>query len=192
MLDPQVISIIDHVSPSGIGPDGPLFNEATLKVLAGIPAAESKLLAIVHDDNAPPDRRFVAAEALVEGGWSGWRTKPEDRRAMADVLANALARDRVHNRWGLPGEFVGRFGKQFATLHAEGDRALRRLLDDRRPLAIAGSEAATINSKARYRVADLAAWLLASAHGVEWRNDPDPAVRDAEIAKLRKQFPDTK
>jgi hypothetical protein len=190
MLDPQVVSIIDHISPSGIGPDGPLFNEATLKVLAGIPSAESKLLAIVHDKEAAPDRRFVAAEALVEGGWSGWRAKPEDRRAMADVLADALARDRVHNRWGLPGEFTGRFGEQLLKLQAEGDASLRRLLDDLRPLSIEGSEAATLNSKAHYRVADLAAWLLASVHGVAWRNDPDPAARDAEIARMREQsFP---
>ena len=75
MLDPQIVSIIDHISPSGIGPDGPLFNEATLKVLAGISSAESKLLAIVHDKDAAADRRFVAAEALEEGDWTGWRAQ---------------------------------------------------------------------------------------------------------------------
>ena len=112
---------------------------------------------------------------------------------MADVLADALSRDHVHNRWGLPGEFTGRFGKQLLALQAEGDAALRRLLDDRRPLEIEGSEAATLNSKAHYRVADLAAWLLASAHGEAWRNDPDPGVRDAEIARLKEQrFPEKK
>ena len=185
MSDSQVISILDHVDPAGIGPDGPLFNEASLKSLAGIPSAESKLLEIVHDKDASPDRRFVAAEALVEGGWTGWRAKPDDRHAMAHALADALARDRIHNRWGLPGEFVARFGKQLLTLNVEGESALRRLLDDRRPLQIVGSEAATINSKARYRVADLAAWLLASAHGLPWRNDPDPGIRDADIARLR-------
>jgi len=104
---------------------------------------------------------------------------------MAEVLADALGRDRVHNRWGLPGEFTGRFGKQLVTLGTEGDAVLRRLLDDNRPLSIAGGEAATINSTARYRVADLAAWLLTSAHGLPWRNDSDPHVRDAEIARLR-------
>jgi len=185
MLDPQVLSIIGRVSPSGIGPDGPLFHEADLKALAGIPSAESKLLAVVHDKDTSADHRFVAAEALLEGGWTNWRSKREDRHAVADVLADALVRDRVHNRWGLPGEFTGRFGKQLLGLQAEGDAALRRLLNDNRPLEIAGSEAATLNSKARYRVSDLAAWLLISTYGVPWSNNPDPAVRDAEIARLR-------
>jgi hypothetical protein len=185
MLDPQVVTLIGHVSPSGIGPDGPLFDEASLKELAHIPSVESKLLAIVHDHDAVPDRQFVAAEGLFEAGLNSWQAKLEDRRAIAGVLADALARDRVHNRWGLPGEFTGRFGKQFAPLRAEGDAALRRLLDDNRPLIIEGSEAATLNSKAHYRVADLAAWLLASTHGIPWRNDSDPGVRDAEIARLR-------
>ena len=31
MVDPQVVSILDHISPSGIGPDGPLFDEATIQ-----------------------------------------------------------------------------------------------------------------------------------------------------------------
>jgi hypothetical protein len=193
MLDPNIVSILNRISPSGIGPDGPMFNESELAGLARIPAAEGGLLAIVHDKDSKPDRRFVAAEALLEGGWIGWRANPEDRRAMAATLADALARDRVHNRWGLPGEFTGGFGKQLLTLGHEGDFELRRLLDDNRPLAIAGSEAATLNVGARYRVADLAAWLLASAHGIPWHNDPDPRVRDAEILRLRNmRFPDIK
>ena len=185
MTDPQVVSIIDHVSPSGTGPDGPLFDETNLKALAAVPSAESKLLAIVEDKDTSADHRFVAAEALLEGSWNGWRSKREDRRAVADVLADALARDPIHNRWGLPGEFTGRFGKQLLALQAEGEAALRRLLNDNRSLNIVGSEAATVNSKARYRVSDLAAWLLASAYGVPWSNNPDPGVRDAEIARLR-------
>jgi hypothetical protein len=189
MLDPKLVSIIDKVSPAGTGPDGPLLSESVRKQLSAIRAAESSLLALVADHSAPPDRRFVAAEALFEEGYSDWRAKPEARRDVADVLANALARDSVHNRWGLPGEFVGSFGKNLLAVEPESDEPLRGLLDDNRPLSIVGSEAATLNTQAGYRVSDLAAWLLASAHHLPWKNDPDPHVRDAEILRLRNTPP---
>ena len=185
MLDPGAVSFVDRISPSGTGPDGPLLSETDRSTLAAMPSAEDKLVAIVVDEASTPDRRFVAARALIEGSWSGWRKIPEARQAAADVMVDALARDRSHNRWGLPGEFIGPFGKDLLTLEPEFERGLRRLLDDRSALHIDGSEAATLNQQARYRIADLAGWLLASGRGATWKNDIDPQARDAEIARLR-------
>lgn len=172
MPDPEVLSIIARVDPAGTGPDGPLFDAPTLQALAAVGSAEAKLLAIAYDAGVTPAGRFVAAKALLEGGWTEWRSVPANRRVVADALAEALAHDRAHNRWGLPGVFVGPFGEQLMSLGAEARAALRPLLDDRRPLVIEGSEAATLNAQAHYRVVDLAAWLLAADSQQQWRRAP--------------------
>ena len=131
--------------------------------LEGLPLSEEGLLQIVRDSNSDQTIRFLAAEALAEGNWPGWRNDADKRQAVADVLANALANDRIHNRWGLPGAFVGPFGGRLLSLGAEAQTALEAFLGDDRPLHITGSEAATLNSQAHYRVSDLAAWLIESA-----------------------------
>ena len=188
MHDDQLLSVLDAADPAGAGPDGPLFDERSLAALAAIPSAEQKLLALARDERETPARRFAAAEALAEGAWEGWRSTGEGRAAVARALVEAMAGDRSHNRWGLPGAFVGPFGRRLLSLGEGAEAALLPLLDDARPLSIEGSEAATINSRAGYRVADLAAWLLASSRGLAWRDDPDPRARDEEIARVRSEF----
>src|SRR5439155_272740 len=84
--------------------------------------------------------------------------------------------DRLHNRWGLPGYVVGRAGGLLLSLPAGVDEALLPLLDDARELVIDGSEEATIQHMARYRVGDLAAYLLAQRHGLEWQNSEEGPV----------------
>jgi hypothetical protein len=162
-VDPRITRILDEVDPAGTGADGALFTAPQLAALAAIPSSDDQLMEMVADASLAPARRFVAAEALSEGPWSGWRPSPHDRGVVAGALADAMATDRSHNRWGLPGTFVGPFGRRLMSLGAEADDALRAYLDDARPLAIEGSEAATINAGAGYRVGDLAAWLRASA-----------------------------
>ncbi len=81
--------------------------------------------------------------------------------------------------------FVGRTGKYLLSLPGAA-QALAPLLADGRPLEITGSETSSINLARRYRVADLAAWLAAEALGRPYRDDPDPARRDADIAELKR------
>ncbi len=185
MSEPEVVSILRHIDPAGHGPDAPLFSGDDLSKLAALPSSEKQLLQVVGDPNSDPGIRFVAAEALVEGNWTAWRDDAASRRALADVLANAMAHDRIHNRWGLPGSFVGPFGKRLLSLGAEAEAALVPLLSDVRPLRIVGSEAATLNSQANFRVSDLAAYLIASARQIPWQPSQSPAERDAEIGRLR-------
>ncbi len=182
------MSILRAVDPAGPGPDAPLFSDDSMAKLVALPSSEEQLLTVVRDPSSDQALRFVAAEALVEGNWTDWRSDPANRRAVADVLANAISQDRIHNRWGLPGSFVGPFGNRLISLGAEAEAALVPLLDDARPLHIVGSEAATLNSQSQFRVSDLGAWLIATARHSPWQADGPPAERDIAIADLRRQM----
>ncbi|HEX7837708.1 MAG TPA: hypothetical protein VF469_09610 [Kofleriaceae bacterium] len=64
--------------------------------------------------------------------------------------------------------------------------ALEPLLADRRSLEIVGSQAATLQRAHRYRICDLAGYLLAQHEHVSWQDSADPAMRDASNAGLRR------
>jgi len=184
----EVMAILRHVDPAGPGPDAPLFSGDDMSKLAELPSSEAQLLRLVRDPNSGQGVRFVAAEALVEGNWTAWRNDAANLRAVAEVLANAMANDRIHNRWGLPGSFVGPFGKRLLAVGTEAEAALVPLLSDARPLHIVGSEAATLNSQANFRVSDLAAWLIATSRKIPWQPSQVPGERDAAIAALRRRI----
>jgi hypothetical protein len=164
------------------------FPDAAMRALASRPAIERELLEIVRQPAQALARRYAAVEALAQGRWMSWTSSPEDSRAAARVLAQAMAADRSHNHWGLPGAYMGRPAKILAALPTGVVESLAPLLSDSRPLTIYGSEAATSQSLARYRISDLAAYLIANHLGRPWTDNPDPAVRDIEIARLREQL----
>jgi len=188
VIEPEVMSILRNIDPAGPGPDAPLFSGDDMSKLAELPSSEEQLLRLVRDLDSGQGIRFVAAEALVEGNWKDWREDAGVRGAVADVLANAMANDRTHNRWGLPGSFVGPFGKRLLAVGTEAEAALVPLLSDARPLHIVGSEAATLNSQANFRVSDLAAWLIATSRKIPWQPSQVPGERDAAIAALRRRI----
>jgi hypothetical protein len=53
---------------------------------------------------------------------------------------------------------------------------------------IEGSESATIQNRARYSVADLAAYLLAELLGLPFDASADSEGRDAQIERLREEL----
>ena len=188
VADSNLTSILSRINPAGPGPDAPLFSTADMQRLASLPSSENQLLSLVRDNNSEQATRFLAAEALVEGNWKEWRIQSADRAAVARVLAEALANDASHNRWGLPGSFVGPFSKRLLSLGTEAEAALVRLLGDSRPLNIEGSEAATLNSQFHFRVSDLASWLIATARQTPWQPSQVPSERDAATIALRNRI----
>jgi len=192
MTDPKLMSIVRQIAPAGPGPDAPLFAAGEMAKLTALPSAEADLLELVRDANCDPATRFIAAEGLVESSLTAWRNKAENRRDVADVLAKAMADDQSHNRWGLPGSFLGPFGKRLLSLGAEAESALVPLLSDGRLLNIEGSEAATLNSQFKFRVSDLAGWLIASSFHLPWPPEGTSAERDAAIAELRSRMENRK
>ena len=179
-----VLAILDGIDPFSARADEPSVRETDLQQLAAVPGAEEALVGVAGDAAATPRRRYAAAEALLQGHFSSWRSTSADRRAVAGALAAAMRNDPSHNRWGLPGQFAGRLGEHLLSL-PEGAEALAPLLDDQTALNIVGSEAATLQAAARYRIADLAAYLLSRYRGWLWPAYDDVAQRDAAIALLR-------
>lgn len=184
-MSPELATLLDAVDPFTNVVIAPLFDARRLEELRAIPDVKDELVAVVNDESAPLARRIAAAQALLEGGW-GASLAAEQSAAVASVLAAAIAHDTLHNRWGLPGYTVGPVGTLLLSLPpASVEQALRPLLTDDRELVIDGSEEATIARAARYRVADLAGYLIAVRRGLSWRDDLDPTVRDGEIERVR-------
>jgi hypothetical protein len=180
----ELDDILDSVDAfTNVHVDLPL-DESQLEQLRG---RERALVDVVSDAGAPTARRFAAAEALLALAPPS-ALAPADSAAVAQALAQAIREDRLHNRWGLPGYVVGRAGGLLLSLPAGVDEALLPLLDDARELVIDGSEEATIQHMARYRVGDLAAYLLAQRHGLEWQNSEDPSERDRDNARIRSEL----
>lgn len=184
LVTEELASRLDSVDPFYNDDADHIFSAADMQAFASVDGIEQRLLAVARDGDQPLKRRFAAVEALFQGDWTGWRSGPEGP-AIAAVLAEAIRADKIHNRWGLPGHFVGRSGSDLLSIEHGVEDALRPLLDDTRPLSIDGSEAATLADTAGYRVADLAGYLLATKRGETWTDDIDPAVRDASIQRLR-------
>ncbi len=180
----ELVRVLDGVDPFWDTDAGPIFSAEAMRELAAIPGIEDKLLALAADPNEPRARRFAAVEALFQGGWAGWRTG-EQGPVIAGVMAEAMRADKIHNRWGLPGHYVGRSGKDLLSIKHGVEEALEPLLDDDTRLTIHGGEASTVADTNGYRIADLAGYLLAQRRGEQWGEEPDPAARDRDLARMR-------
>jgi hypothetical protein len=185
MSSDPATAILDRVDAFWYDTSGPVLDDAAMKSLASLADPAGTLVAVVTSPDAPLARRYVAIEALIQGGWSDWTKREDVARTAANVLAEAMPKDRMHNRWGLPGHFVGPTGKILLRLSAGVRDALVPLLDDCRPLEIIGSQEATLQAKHKYRVCDLAGYLLAQYEKKAWKDAPDAATRDQNREKLR-------
>lgn len=138
----------------------------------GIP----KLEAFVRDPAGDAYDRVLVAELLHQ------RQQPYglSNAEMAALHAAAITQARMHNPWGLPGE-PSDFGEAVLKLGEEVETALQPLLKDTTLLVYIGSEEPTIASMYKYRVADLAAGLLAARKKIAFINSRDPAARDRWI-----------
>jgi hypothetical protein len=174
-----LVRCLDSVDPFWNTDAEPIFPPEAMREVASVDDVEGTLLGIATDPQEPLARRFSAVEALFQGGWTDWR-EGEQAATIAQVMADAIREDRIHNRWGLPGHYLGRSGEDLLSIGRGVDEALTPLLGDDRPLTIHGSETATVAQMHRYRISDLAGYLLAKHRGQPWHDDPDPAVRDAE------------
>lgn len=167
-MQPTVNKVLGRVQSLFTEGDGPLFAAGDIAELRAAPGAEAALEAILQDESQPLELRLAALEAMHQTGWTHWQTA--EPRAASKVLVAAMPKDGSHNRWGLPGHFIGRLGKLLLSL-PDAEESLQKLLQDQSVLTIIGSESATIQQSERYRISDLAAYLIASKRGVSWRDD---------------------
>lgn len=188
MKQPE-LAVLDQVDVFSYEAADPLFSDVQLHALAGLSDPARALRDVVVDDTTSLAQRYAAIEAAVQGGWSVWMQGDADARVVASVLGQGLGRDQVHNRWGVPGQFVGPTGRILVGLRAGVREALEPLLADRRPLEFVGSQAPTLQRVRGYRICDLAGYLLAQHEQVAWQDSADPAVRDASNAALVRTAP---
>ncbi|WP_428265896.1 hypothetical protein [Haliangium sp.] len=143
--------------------------------------------ALLADPAIDDQARFLAAEVVyrVNNDWP--ENAPLD--LLAAAYAAALANDYIGaaNPWGLP-ETLGVVSLHVLEMGQAATPHFLALLDDDTPVQYAGSEGATIGNRYRYRVKDIAAFLVSciemSAYGVS----EDPDERDRRIEALRERL----
>jgi hypothetical protein len=164
------------------------FGEEAVDAVWATPGAPAELRRLALDPAAPMPARFLAAEVLFarQPGYPPETAKGD----LAPVYAAALDENlpRMANPWGLPGQLDGPVGQHAVALGEPAAAALAGLLGDDRPIHYSGSEEATFGNSYRYRVKDIAAFLIASIRSLPFAVDRDPGVRDAEIERLRRSL----
>ncbi|HWW76926.1 MAG TPA: hypothetical protein VNZ44_16115 [Pyrinomonadaceae bacterium] len=156
-----------------------LFVRGGAASLLSRPGVEAEVARVVAARGVEPRVRVLAHEMLMEAGRA---PSPE----VAEDYCRALPEGFAHNWWGMPGQYLERLGRTTVALGAAADACLSLLLEDARPLGYFGSEEPTLNASRRYRVRDLAAYLLAAIRGVPYEDAERPGDRDRFIEELRR------
>jgi hypothetical protein len=106
--------------------------------------------------------------------------------AMASAYAEAIRTSDDAIAWNLPAEVTSSdVASHMIVLGTRALPHLRPLLDDLRALPYSGSETATVAELRHYRVADLAAGIIAVILGVPYQDANTPAERDRQLTELR-------
>ena len=156
--------------------------------LATLRTTPDALHAAGLDGACPNPVRLAALEAWIALAGEGVLQKLDDTTAtaIATVQAEALRTTDDAGIWGLPPDVVqSEVSRHLIIVGRRALPQLRPLLDDLRLLPYAGSEISAVASLKKYRVADLAAGLLAVILGAPYQDDRAPTVRDAQLADLR-------
>lgn len=162
-----------------------LAADPEVKAISGAYPDRALYATLVEDRGRPERVRFAAALMLKS------RSEKADPEATAHVYAAALQHDLVGYAypWGrlwADGDDVGPLGATLVEIGRPALPALVPLLADPAPrTAYLGSEESTDMAMRRYRVKDFAAFYLARIVGAALPWQPDLALRDEEIAKLR-------
>jgi hypothetical protein len=158
------------------------LGDETLDSLWHTPGVPARLAALSGDLSAPAEARFLAAETLFRRDSSA--LTEARKAALAPAYAEALRHAALANPWGLPGTLDGPAGQHVVSLGEPAVAALTPLLTDGRPVLYAGSAEATFGNSYRYRVKDLAAFLISRIRGLSYPVHLSPVDRDTEIARL--------
>jgi hypothetical protein len=75
-------------------------------------------------------------------------------RQGAAILTDALAKSESFNAWGIPNHYWESSAKAITAYGADAVPYLERLLDDKRPAPVWGSEEAMIYDRYKFRVCD--------------------------------------
>lgn len=158
----------------------------TLRNLALNEAEAGRLADYV--ESHPDHSAYHSLIALRRSDPARYQQLPNAKKA--EVLCGALANLANLNDWGYlapKDSHDGEVAQALLEIGAAAEPCLRKLLSDRRPAPLFGSEPATMSSMYKYRRCDFAFRYLSRILGLDPRFDPDPARRDADIAALEQR-----
>jgi hypothetical protein len=104
----------------------------------------------------------------------------------ADVLLDALRTSRFFNAWGMPHTGWEDAAKALIAEGRAAEPGLTRLLDDRRPAPMWGSEDVAEYQRYGYRVRDYAWAMLREIRGEKGSIPLDALARDSLIARIQR------
>ena len=108
-------------------------------------------------------------------------------RQGAAILTDALAKSETFNAWGIPNHYWESSARAITDYRAEAVPYLEKLLDDKRPAPVWGSEEAMIYEQYKFRVCDYALALLNEIGPRQKIQLPmAPEARDVLIGSYRK------
>lgn len=154
-----------------------LFGQGEAAQILARPGAETELAAMMTANEVEPKLRVLAHELLIEAGQP---VRPD----LAESYCQTLPAGFQHNWWGMPGQYLERLGQTMIIFGQAAIPCLTRLLDNRQPLGYFGSEEPTLSSAMKYRVCDLAAYLIATIKQIPYQDIEQVAKRDRFIAEL--------
>ena len=109
-----------------------------------------------------------------------------------NILVSSLETSRYFNTWGVPNDYWEDAAKALIEEGAPAEAALFKLLGDKRPAPVFGSEGATLGAKFHYRVCDYAWALINEIRQQKVEAPADPAERDQLIERTLKEGPNPK
>jgi hypothetical protein len=109
-----------------------------------------------------------------------------------NTLTSSLESSQYFNTWGIPNLYWEDAAKALIEEGSAAEPALLKLLRDKRPAPVFGSEGATVDAQFHYRVCDYAWALLNEIRHQKVELPADPAERDRLIEKTLKAGPTPK
>jgi hypothetical protein len=173
MNDKKIPSWLENVSYEK------LFLQGEAAHLLSCSGLESELSELLATRGLEPRLRVLVHELLVDAGEP---IRPE----LVESYCQMLPAGFLHNWWGMPGQYLERLGRTMVEFGELAIPCLVRLLDDRQMLGYFGSEEPTLSQEMKYRVCDLAAYLITIIIGVPYQDAKQPEERDRFSAELRR------
>jgi len=175
---PELLAELEGAAETGREPfNAPAFREIITR--------KDVVEPLVKSITTPSRKEYFKLMALKKLDASAYAKIP--RRQGAEILIDALARSETFNAWGIPNHYWESSAKAIVEYGADAVPGLEKLLNDKRPAPVWGSEEAMIYARYQFRVCDYALALL---HEITpTRNKVElpvtPAERDALIASYR-------
>ena len=177
MSVPDLIAALEQAALRGREPfNAPAFREITKRNDAAAPLA-----AAIKDSTQKEYFKLMALKALSADSYA--RIPAEQGAA---ILTDALAKSETFNQWGIPAHYWESSARAIIEYGPAATPRLERLLDDKRPAPMWGSEEVAIYEQFQFRVCDYALALLYSIN----RGDlaplrAAPQARDSLIAAYK-------